>query len=135
MYIKIWTNISSLIGIEFDSEYLYGDSDKHIKTKIKSYGDKVNPSFQGKNVLKENASYKCLSLIMTDSPIRVNKMYYPQTLSEECKQEIKTKEIESLCNKDLSLSSSDESHNESFNKSYNESDNESYNDNHFVLIA
>ena len=72
---------------------------------------------------------------MTDSPIRVNKMYYPQTLSEECKQEIKTEEIESLCNKDLSLSSSDESHNESFNKSYNESDNESYNDDHFVLIA
>ena len=72
---------------------------------------------------------------MRDSPIRVNKVYYLQTLSEECKQEKKTNEIESLCNKDLSLRSSDEYHNESFNKSYNESDNESYNDNHFVLIA
>ena len=65
---------------------------------------------------------------MRDSPIRVNKMYYLQTLLEECKQEIKTNEIESLCNDNLSLSSSDESHNESFNKSDNESDNESYND-------
>ena len=43
-------------------------------------------------------------------------MYYLQTLLEECKQEIKTNEIESLCNDNLSLSSSDESHNESFNK-------------------
>ena len=33
----------------------------------------------------ENASYNCLSLIMLDSVIRVNKKYYPQTLLEECK--------------------------------------------------
>ena len=46
-YIKICTKISSLIGIEFDNEYLYGDSDNHKETKIKSYGDKGNPSFQG----------------------------------------------------------------------------------------
>ena len=65
---------------------------------------------------------------MRDSPIRVNKMYYLQTLLEECKQEIKTNEIESLCNDNLSLSSSDESHNESCNKPDNESDNESDND-------
>ena len=65
---------------------------------------------------------------MRDSPIRVNKIYYLQTLLEECKQEIKTNEIESLCNDNLSLSSSDESHNESCNKPDNESDNESYND-------
>ena len=55
-------------------------------------------------------------------------MYYPKTLLEKYKQEIKTNAIESLCNDYLSLSSSDESHNESCNKSDNESDNESYND-------
>ena len=65
---------------------------------------------------------------MTDSLIRVRKMYYAQTLLEECNQEIKTNEIESVCNDDLSLSSSDESNKESFNKSYNESDNEYDND-------
>ena len=40
-------------------------------------------------MLKENASYKCLSLIMLDSVIRVNKKYYPQHFLEECKYEIK----------------------------------------------
>ena len=50
--------------IEFDSEPVYGDNDKYIKTKIKLYGDKVNASFQGNKISKENATYKCLSLIM-----------------------------------------------------------------------
>ena len=41
--------------------------------KIKMYDDRVNTNSQGKKVPKENASYKCLSLIMLDSVIRVNK--------------------------------------------------------------
>ena len=43
---------------EFDSESVYGDNDKYIKTKIKSYQDKVNTNFQGKKAPKENTSYK-----------------------------------------------------------------------------
>ena len=59
--------ISSLMNIEFDSEPVYGDSDKYIKTKIKSYGDKLNTNFEIKKIPKENTSYKCLSLIWLDS--------------------------------------------------------------------
>ena len=84
-YIKIWENISSLIGKEFDSEPVYGDSDKYIKAKIKSYEDKINTNFQGKKIAKENTSCKCLSLIMLDYVIRVNKMYYPQTNKQSWK--------------------------------------------------
>ena len=75
--------------IEFDSGPVYCDNDKNIKAKVKSYGDKVNTNFQGKQIPKENASYKCLSLIMLGSLIRVSKKYYPQTLLEECKYETK----------------------------------------------
>ena len=82
---KIWEKISDLLNIEFDSEPVYGDGDKYTKIKIKMYGDRVNTNFQGKRVLKKNASYKCFLLIMLDSVIRVNKKYYPQTLLEECK--------------------------------------------------
>ena len=39
----------------------------------------MNINFKGKKVPKENTLYKCLSLIMLDSVIRVNKKYYPQT--------------------------------------------------------
>ena len=66
-YNKIWERISNLMHIEFDSEPVYGDNDKHIKTKIKMYEDRVNTNFQDKKFPKENASYKCLSLIVLDS--------------------------------------------------------------------
>ena len=99
-YTKIWEKISSLIGKEFDSEPVSGDNNKYINTKIKSYGDKINANFQGKEIPKENASYKSLSLTMIDSVIRVNKRYYSQALLGECKYEIKK-------NKSLSDNKSD----------------------------
>ena len=52
------------MNIEFDNEPVYSDNHKYIKAKIKSYGDKVNTSAQGEKIPKENASYKCLSLVM-----------------------------------------------------------------------
>ena len=79
-YTKIWERVSSLMNIEFDSKPVYGDNYKYIKTKIKSYGDKINTNFQGKKIPKEDAPYKSLSLIVLDSVIKVNKRYYPQTL-------------------------------------------------------
>ena len=50
--------MSSLMNEEFDSEFVYGDNDKYIKTKIKSHQDKVNTNFQGKKTPKENTSCK-----------------------------------------------------------------------------
>ena len=107
-YNKIWENISNLLDIKFDSQLVYGDRDKYIKTKIKMYGNRVNTNFQGKKVPKENALYKCLLLIMLDSVIRANKKLYPQTLLEECKYVIRKNKMENFISNDLNLSSSDE---------------------------
>ena len=57
-YKKIWEKINNLMNIEFDSEPVYGDRDKYIKTKIKMYRGVVSTNFHGKKVPKENASYK-----------------------------------------------------------------------------
>ena len=51
-YIKIWKKVSNLLNIKFDSEPVYGDNDKHIKTKIKSYEAKINTNFQGNKTPK-----------------------------------------------------------------------------------
>ena len=72
-YTQIWERVSNLVNKKFDSETVYGDNDKYIKTKIKSYGNKVNTNFQDKEIPKEKALYKCLSLIMSDPVIRGNK--------------------------------------------------------------
>ena len=99
-------------------------------------GDRGNTNFQGKKVPKENASYKCLSLIMLDPVIRANKKFYSQALLEECKYVIRKNKMENLINNDLNLSSSDESDSEddseSDHESDNEPDNESDNENNFV---
>ena len=94
----------NIMNIEFDSESVYGDGDKYIKTKIEMYEDRVNTNFDGKKVPKENILYKYLSLIMLDSVIRVNKKYYPQTLLEECKYAVRKNKMENLINDDLDLS-------------------------------
>ena len=44
-YIKIWERVSSLMNIKLNSEPVYGDKDKYIKTKIKSYGAKIDANF------------------------------------------------------------------------------------------
>ena len=46
-------------------------------------------------------------MIRLDSVIRVHEKYYPQTLLEECKNEIEKNKMENLINDDLDLSSSD----------------------------
>ena len=45
MYTKIWGKNSSLTGREFDSEPVYSDNGKYIKTKIKSNGIKKTHKF------------------------------------------------------------------------------------------
>ena len=60
----------------------------------------MNTDFQGKEVPKEDDSYKCLSLIVLDFVIRVSKNYYPQTLLEECKYVIRKNKMENLINDD-----------------------------------
>ena len=71
-YNRIWEISTNLLNIEFDSEPVYGDNDKYIKTKIKMYEDRVNTNFQDKKVPKEDSSRKCLSLIVIKKIIFLN---------------------------------------------------------------
>ena len=100
--------------IEFNSEPVYGDNDKSIKTKIKIYGGSVITNFQGKKMPKEKAACKCLSVIIVESVIKAKKKYYPQTLLEECKYE------QEKIDDDLEKSESDDSDSVS-NDDYDES--------------
>ena len=63
--------------IDFESKPVYGDNDKYIKTKIKIYPGSMVTNFYNKKIPKEKVSCKCLSIIMLDIVIKVNKKYYP----------------------------------------------------------
>ena len=127
-YCKIWKTIKSLLGIEFDSEPVYGDTDSYIKTKVKMYDNKVNTNFQGKETPKGDYSYKCFSLIMLDSVVKVGKMYYPQVFLEECKYIKRKNKIFNFINDDLEMTSSDDD-----DGLYSESDSDSNNKVFFFL--
>ena len=130
-YTKIWKKVKNILNIKFDSEPVYGDNDQYIKTKIKPHDKNGNTTFQGKNVHIKNASCKCLSLIMLYFVVKVKEKYYPQTLLEECKYEIKKNKMENLIIDELEASSSDDetdtdsdNDDEFDNKKYNVESNE-----------
>ena len=122
-YDQVWKKNEKLLKIKFDSKLVYGDDEKYIKTKIKTYGDSVITNFHSKKIPKEKAPCKCLSIIMLDSVIKAKKKYYPQTLLEECKYEQKRIKIENLIDDDLEKSESDSDSNDE-----TESDNDNDND-------
>ena len=50
---KIWEKIVKLMKINFESEPVYGDDDKYIKTKIKIYAGSIITNFHNKKMTKE----------------------------------------------------------------------------------
>ena len=126
-YCKIWKTSKGLLGIEFDSEPVYGDTDSFIKTKVKMYDNKVNTSFQGKETPKGDSSYKCLSLIMLDSVVKVGKKCYTQAFLEECKYVKRKNKMFNYINDDLEMTSSDDDVDELYSESDRESDSDSNN--------
>ena len=68
--------------IDFNTKTTYGDDDKYIKTKIKTYNDSITTNFYNKKMLKkvskEKIPHKCLSIIILDSAIYAYEKYYPQ---------------------------------------------------------
>ena len=105
-YNKIWEKVEKLMKIDFESKPVYGDDDKYIKTKIKTYEKSIITNFHNKKTPKEKAPCKCLSIIMIDSVIKANKKYYPQPLLEECKYIQEKMKTENYIDEELEKSES-----------------------------
>ena len=75
-YNKIWEKVEKLMKIDFESKPVYGNDDKYIKTKIKTYEKSIITNFHNKKTPKEKAPCKCLSITMIDSVIKAYKKYY-----------------------------------------------------------
>ena len=97
-YNKIWKKTEELMGIKFNTKTTYGDDEKYIKTKIKTYEDNITTNFYNKKgskkVPKEKIPHKCLSIIILDSILYAYEKYHAQIFLEECKyaeENIKTK--------------------------------------------
>ena len=88
-YNKIWKKIEKLMKIDFHTKPTYGDDDKYIKTKTKTYEVNITTNFydkkESKKVPREKIPHKCLSITILDSVLYAYEKYHPQIFLKECK--------------------------------------------------
>ena len=102
-YNEIWNKIKSILNVKFHSQPIYDE--KYIKTKVKTFNSMINTMFLGYEIPKEKIHYVCIPAICIDSILRVDKKSFPQVYLEQCKYKIKKKELVSLIDDELDLSS------------------------------
>ena len=72
---KICKKIKKLLSVEFDCQPVYDE--KYIKTRVKTFDNKVIIKFTDNEIPKENTHYSCIAVICVDSVIRLEKENYP----------------------------------------------------------
>ena len=103
---KIQLNLEKkLLSVEFDSQSAYDE--KYIKTRVKTFEDKVITKFTDNEISKENTHYSCIAAICVNSVIKLEKENYPQLNLEQCKFRLKKKQNIDLLDDELEESSDD----------------------------
>ena len=90
-YNEIWDKVSNTIKKRFNSKPIYNE--KYLRTKIKSYKEKVSANFHVDKIPKGGSQFTCLSVILIDSVFRTGKNFYPQVFLEERKYVVKEKKM------------------------------------------
>ena len=97
----------------------YGDDDKYIKTKIKTFKESITTNFYNKNGFKkipeEKVPHKCLSIIILDSVIYAYEKYHPKTFLEEWKYAKENIKTDNYIDEELKSESESESDTDSDN--------------------
>ena len=106
-----------LMNIDFNTKTTYGDDDKYIKTKIKTYEDNTTTNFYDKKGFKkvpeEKIPHKYLSILILDFVLYTYKKYHPKIFLEECKYEKENTKTKNYINKELKSESHSDSDSDS----------------------
>ena len=105
-YSKIWNKIKNLSN----NEPVYND--KHSKTKIKIYNDRVYTNLWYNKIPEDNEYCALLSVILSDSILaNSDEEYYPQIFLEEYKYLTRNRKLINTIKKYLEINKPDnESH-------------------------
>ena len=90
-YKAIWTKIEDLKNIELNALPVYDD--KYIKSKIRTYGDKIYTNFHGLNVPEDDTECESFTVISIDSLLVYNNKYYLQVYLDNCACKIANKQM------------------------------------------
>ena len=90
-YKAIWAKIEDLKSIELNALSIYDD--KYIKTKTRTYGDKVYTNFCGLNVPEDDIECESFTVISIDSLLKYKNKYYLQVYLDKICLEIVNKQM------------------------------------------
>ena len=83
-YKAIWTKIEDLKNIKLNALPIYDD--RYMKTKMRTYGNKVYTNFRGLNVPENDIKCESSIAIAIDSLLVYENKYYLQVYLDNCKQ-------------------------------------------------
>ena len=92
-----------LLSVEFDRQPVYDE--KYIKTRVKTFEDKVITKYTDNEIEKERTHYSCIAVICDDPVIKLGKENYSQVNLEQCKLRLKKKKNNDLLDYELGDSS------------------------------
>ena len=76
-------------------------NEKYLKTKLKSYNDKIKTNFYDNDVPKEGSHFVYFSVPLIDSVFKIGRNYYPLDFLEECKYMLKENNMNKFINDKL----------------------------------
>ena len=123
IYNEIWDKISNTIIKIFESGPVCNE--KHLKTRLKSYEERINTNLHDNKISKKGSQCICLCVILIDSVYRSGKNYYPQVFLEECKYDVKEKKMSKYITEDTKIFS-DEENSDQENSDKENSDQENF---------
>ena len=90
-YKSIWTKIKDLKNIDLNGLLVYND--RYIKTKIRTYSDKVYTIFRGLNAPEDDVECERFTVISIDSLLVYKNKYYLQVYLDNCAYKIANQEM------------------------------------------
>ena len=90
-YKAIWTKIEDLKNIKLNALSVYDD--RYIKTKIRTYRDKVYTNFHGLNVPEDDIECESFTGISINSLFVYENKYYLQVYLDNCSYKIVNKQM------------------------------------------
>ena len=119
-YKQIWDLIKNKLTIKFHSKPVYDK--KYLKTKVSEYDGAIKTNFLGNDAPKENMHYTCIACITTNSVMKMDKKYFPQTCLEECEYKIKKTQMPRFISAELDLDSGSDAESDSVSDSVSDSE-------------
>ena len=90
-YKAIWTKIEGLKNIKLNALPVFDN--RYLKTKIRTYSDKVYANFRSLNVLEDDIECEYFTVVSIDSLLAYENKYYLRVYLDNCTYKIVNKQL------------------------------------------